>query len=35
MAINKYTDNRGVDMEGQTQTISINTQPNAVIELTI
>lgn len=27
--------NRGVDMEGQTQTISINTQPNAVIELTI
>lgn len=26
---------RGVDMEGQTQTISINTQPDAVIELTI
>lgn len=27
--------NRGIDIEGQTQTISVNTQPNAVIELTI
>lgn len=27
--------NRGIDLEAQTQTISINTQPDAVIELTI
>lgn len=27
--------NRGIDIEAQTQTISINTQPNAVIELSI